>query len=48
MSKGNGMRRAIYYSLCCYSCSCYGCCECFYVLLLPLVLPLELSVVMGF
>ena len=37
MSSGNGMRRAIYYSLCCYSCGGCGCCECLYVL--PLLLP---------
>ena len=35
VSYGNAMRRAIYYSLCCFSCGCCGCCECFYVLPAP-------------
>ena len=45
--KGNGMHRAIYYSLCYYSCGCCGCCECFYVLPPPLLLLL-LCLVMDF
>ena len=37
------MRRAIYHSLCCYSCGCCGCCERFYVLAPLLLLLLSVS-----